>query len=558
MDRADEVWQQPLSRRQLLTAVAAGGASLAIVGCGDGDDDSSSPAQTSNQPKKGGRLTLQAGGEVAAIDPHKTRSLQQSDPWALVTNSVLRLDWKKGTQYDGIVEKWEFPDPTTLVMSVKKNTHWQRESAGAGREIEASDVAASIDRVRTPNDATFLAANALRLVDTIEATDKYTVRVKFKRPDANFLMWMTHPTAAAIVPKEAIARYGANFGVEAWYGSGPFILDPGSFKSGISATFKRNPTYDVDPGGLPYLDEINVLWIADPGTREAAFRTGEIDIGLVPTLQAKEFQGKGYQMGSGENAMIGGQNMHMNTKLAPTNDPRVRQALHRAVDREELLEVVADGYGCTPVVFGCFPDWYLSPTEWAGKPGFRKDKKEDIAEAKKLLDAAGIDPTKVTLKFAGGTTTYKTENPQLVALKGILERNLGFKIELFTDTAGSNKAQQMPLAIHLNNRGGPGIALDDPAWTRLHSTGATNLSLWEDKKTDDLIERQAEVLDNNERKKLMAELQRYVMEDAQMPNAITARNYDYWGARKNVRNWTASTYFLANYGWQFNKIWLDV
>ncbi|MSQ61453.1 MAG: ABC transporter substrate-binding protein [Dehalococcoidia bacterium] len=565
-DRADQIWERPLTRRQLMGAMAVGGTSLALVGCGD-DDDGAEPSgtQVAGQPKKGGTLTLRAATAVNITDPHKDISVTgPADIWALLGNTVLRFNWKKGVPVDGIAEKWEFPDPLTLVLTLKKGVHFQKESLAQGREVDSGDVVAGLERARTSGDATFTIAGRFRLVDTYTAVDKYTVRVKFKKPDANFLCWMYHPNAGVVLPREAYAKHGAAFAnqPEIWYGSGPFVVDQSSFKTGISMSLKRNPSYDVDPGGLPYLDQINLLYIQDNSTREAAFRTGQIDIMQMPTLAAKSFQNS-HQVESTEDTVTAVSHLAMNTQLAPTKDVRVRQALHRIIDREELIQVVGDGFGCTDIILGCRSELYLTSKEWEGKPGFRKNKNDDLTEARQLLTAAGIDPTKTTLKiWHSAGSEFKVIYDMPIAVRGMLNR-FGFKIEPFTELTSITPAQTIANNIHLtsiSDGGLGGLIFDDPIWKTMHSDytlSVRNNALWQDKQTDTLVEKQQEQLDLNDRKKTWAELQRYLMEEKNLPVAPVVRNYDFYGAKKTVKNWTTPGYFLSNYAWQFNKVWLD-
>lgn len=154
--------------------------------------------------KKGGNLTLTVVTGPAIIDPQKSISIANgpADVWGLVATPLVRFDWKKGQIYDGQAEKWEFPDPLTLLIYLKKNTHFQQESLAKGREVDSSDVVVTLERLRAKGDATFTIASRFNLVDTYEAVDKYTVRVKFTKPDVNFLSWMYHPGAGIIHPKE--------------------------------------------------------------------------------------------------------------------------------------------------------------------------------------------------------------------------------------------------------------------------------------------------------------------------------------------------------------------
>lgn len=564
MDNADRIWEQPLTRRQLISAIGAGGASMALVGCGD-DDDSAGPSstQTSKEPRRGGEITLSISGVPDVSDPHKGAGV--SDTWNLVGNTPLRANWLKGTVEAGLVEKWESPDPTTLILTLKKGVHFQKESPAAGRELEASDVVASLERNRTPGDATFTAARQFIRVDTYEAVDKYTVRVKFKQTDADFLSWLGGLSATTVVPKETIQKYGANMAViEAWYGTGPFIPDPSKYRPGISMGFKRNPNFDVVPGGLPYLDAVNLVFILDISARAAGLRSGQSDVSLIPTLDAKDFRSRGFQLGGTEDLMVTAQHLAMNVEIPPTNDIRVRQAIHRAIDREELMGVVADGFGCNVMILGCKSSWFLSEKEWEGKPGFRKDKKQDIAEAKQLLSAAGVDPSKTTFKLGIGIqSAFKVHNEQGIAIKGMLERNLGMKFDLTVGDpsyAFQSAKYARDNSMHLTNLsmgGVAGLILDAPLWQSLTSFAAGNAGLWNDKKTDDMYEQQATSLDNTKRKQILQDIQRYLMQDDVLPVAPTVRNFDWYGVNSKIRNWQAPAYYLSQFSWQYDQVWLD-
>ena len=123
--------------------------------------------------------------------------------------------------------------------------------------------------------------------------------------------------------------------------------------------------------------------------------------------------------------------------------------------------------------------------------------------------------------------TYKVYADQNAALRGAWERNLGIKVEVTSPPSGYPnpalaKAEGLQ-AIALSNGGLGGLIWDDPLWHATHSTGIHNSSFWFDKKTDDLVEKQQQALDLNDRKKLWAELQRYLLDGRRCPDdAIVA------------------------------------
>ena len=576
-DRAEEIWERPLTRRQLMSAMVVGGAGMALVGCGDDDDDvdvddgggEETPVATASPaagtPKQGGEITILLGNDMEIGDPQKTPSLTggNSDMWGLVASQLLHMEWGKSISTPAVAEKWEIPDDTTTILSLKKGVHFQKLSAAAGRELDSSDVVASLERART-DDPTFAGRYQFQFVDTYEAVDKYTVRIKFKNPDANFMLWIGVTPGGIVLSKESIALYGANFGGDpkSIPQSGAFIADYASYKPKISLSVNRNPDYDLFPG-LPYLDKINMILISDRGLKGAAMRSGEADIGNIPTLEVKDYQSKPYTLGSTEDLITAGAHLAMNTEAPPTNDVRVRGALHRAIDREALLQVVGDGgFGCIAIIFGCQSAWYLTAKDFEGTPGFRKDKSEDYTEAKQLLSAAGVDPTQVTLDIYSGSNTspYPTTYRQAEAVAGMIQKNLGFKLNILPDRTMTPKTLRERKINLYNNTGGglSGGNLDYPAWRFHHSDGANNYSLWYDDTLDGMIVKQAQTLDNADRKKQFAAIQRYMLDPENgLPVSPTARNYDFFAAKDFIKGWRAPSYFLSNFAWQFPAVWLD-
>lgn len=159
------------------------------------------------------------------------------------------------------------------------------------------------------------------------------------------------------------------------------------------------------------------------------------------------------------------------------------------------------------------------------------------------------------------TSPQKVLKDQAVALQGMLQQDLGFKVDLDQAVASyptDVQARQQGLQVSAVSNGGPGgLILDDPLWAHFHTKASNGSSGWHDKKTDDLIEKQAATLDLQERRKLFGEVQRYLLDDQQLPGSPTVRNHVWFGAKKSIKNWTAPGYFLSNYAWQFASVWLD-
>jgi peptide/nickel transport system substrate-binding protein len=124
-------------------------------------------------------------------------------------------------------------------------------------------------------------------------------------------------------------------------GTGPFMLS--DYKEGERAVLVKNPTYWKS--GQPLLDGVEFVFIDDPVTQVNALRGGQVDfIYKVSSDQVAALQGE-----AGITILQQATNQHPVIRLradsGPGQDPRVRQALKLATDRELVNIVANDGGG---------------------------------------------------------------------------------------------------------------------------------------------------------------------------------------------------------------------
>jgi hypothetical protein len=142
-------------------------------------------------------------------------------------------------------------------------------------------------------------------------------------------------------------------------GTGPYRLVEYVPKSHIK--LRKNPDYWGKP--LPYLDEVTFRILEEEDARVAGLRAGSLDYGFLTP--------EGIQRLRGDSRIVISSRPRtylyafvVNRQRKPWSDPRARQALSLATDRQEIIEKVFSG-GATmagPIPFG-FGDWYLSAEE---------------------------------------------------------------------------------------------------------------------------------------------------------------------------------------------------
>jgi peptide/nickel transport system substrate-binding protein len=407
-----------LSRREL---VKLGGAAAAATVL----SPRLSAAQT---PKRGGTLALRTW-DPPHWDHLQTISYKTHIPLTFTHSRLLKH--KAGPSVapgtfpleGDLAESWSQPNDTTYVFKLRRGVRFHNKPPVNGRELTADDVRYTVEQFLTTKGN----ANAymLRSVDKVEAVDKYTVKFTLKEPFAWFLDMLANPMAVCIIAKECLDKFGDLKKAEAVVGTGPYTLD--SYRPNIGMTLVRNPNYFLP--GLPYIDRIEMTVDEDNASRMSSFLAGKYDLGWEfpgtvnrtdwvqikdglkqkrPNLRTLEFP---------SNVMS---HISLRADQKPYSDPRVRQAISLAIDRQGIIDAVAEGVGVlNPAVPAALKDWSI-PINQLGEGA--KYLKHDPAEAKKLLAAAGYPngfPASICFTTYGSTVLVDTMQLILKQLKDV-------------------------------------------------------------------------------------------------------------------------------------------
>ncbi|MGE0136189.1 MAG: ABC transporter substrate-binding protein [Ilumatobacteraceae bacterium] len=195
-------------------------------------------------------------------------------------------------------------------------------------------------------------------------------------------------------------------------GSGPFIVE--SYAPRDKLVVKRNPDYwqtDANGNQLPYLDSIEYRVIEDSETAGAALESGDLDIfSTSSAVVIQEFRDQPDDFPMVEQDTLTETNYILIDlyKEGPTQDARVRCALSKAIDREELNELTEGGI--VQVANGLF-----SP----GQEGYLEDNgfdtAQDIEGAKALIaEYQAEHPGDITVKYGTTVTAINAQTAELL------------------------------------------------------------------------------------------------------------------------------------------------
>lgn len=374
-----------LSRRHLLAAAGtttAGLAAFAAVGCGSGDDDGGSgagPAGTaapspagSPTPRRGGTLRINQTGDIVLNQgyPWVVAPMNRMLPW-LVHEPLIRYRNDVRAPELVLAELFEYSaDRTKLTVRLKPGVTFHD-----GAPLTVEDVFFSIDfSLDAKKYGVTVAGTPSVLAKGITGrtkVDDRTMEFTFDRP-----RWdMTGYFASLNIHREAaLPKMLAG---EAVIGTGPYALE--KWTPGTSLVFVPNRNWHLtEKEGGPYLDRVEARIFTDETAAATAFEAKELDIAFrLPGADAKRFRDRVRKA-----PRIGGLFLGMVVKNPQLADPRVRQAIFWAIDRERIAREIGEGF--YPATAQIWPEYSPAYDPELDRPYY------DPARSKALLREAGF------------------------------------------------------------------------------------------------------------------------------------------------------------------------
>jgi len=351
------------------------------------------------------------------------------------------------------------------------------------------------------------AGQGASLIKSITTPSPTRVVVQLSRPEALFLHSMTTPDMGIVNPKVVEANGGQEEGKpNPWMaknsaGGGPFVLK--SYDPGRQIVFEANKTFFGKP---PKVDQITVNFITSDPTLLLQARQGKADItfGLTKKSVASLKGNPAVEIVSSPSAAW--QLISFPNKVAPFDNPKLREALSYAVPYQEILKNVAYGYGT--LYFGPY-----SPAMPAFNPAIAKPRVFNLAKAKQLLAASGVQtPITLDLLIRDGIN----DQEQIATIVQNIWKQLGVEVNI-KKLAAAEYTAQLPLetkTFSLIRFDGPGV--EDPAWLLdydLRAKSAFNTSNYANATAEKLLDKAHVTADDAARQKLWDQIARIWIKD---------------------------------------------
>ncbi|MGE0598222.1 MAG: ABC transporter substrate-binding protein [Dehalococcoidia bacterium] len=389
---------RPVSRRSLLRASGLAGSGLiasAFVGCGDDDDDDVVETPTTAGAET---ATVKTGGEVhqgwnvttKIWNPYETSS-SIGHHYTMITDTLVRLNPETMAPEPAVVEGWEIVQPgLEYVLKVRQGVKWHDKKPTNGRTLTAEDVAYTLRvgaGLQDPaNAAKIVRASSYRGLDKVEVTSPTTVKLSFTSPNSAILNAMGDWRQYVIpveMPDQLPWTDPATFP-----GVGPFVCN--EYRDGERISYTAFKEHWDQP--YPYVDRVTTQAYGDRASMVAAMISGDIDT-LANVLGVAERK----PLEANNNVDLVNypyrvyQAMFINSARPALQDPKIWKAFQLITDYKGTNDAVSgDGlWNYTGPFLSVFSQ-ATQPDQIAKMPGFNPaTKDQDIAEAKKLMEAAG-------------------------------------------------------------------------------------------------------------------------------------------------------------------------
>lgn len=488
LNPSDRAWietalRRGASRREILGWLAAGGASLAA-----GSALFNATEALAQAPKKGGRLKA-AGSSVSpadTLDPAKQSFSTDYTRCSMFYNGLTTLDGSLTPQPE-LADVIEHDKAKVWTFKLRKGVTFHD-----GSPLTAEDVVYSLNRHK--DKATGSRANALATqMEEIKATGPGEVQITLSAPNADLPVVLG--TWHFFIIKNGTTDFKTAIG------TGPYKVK--EFTPGIRTIGVRNEAYWKP--GKPYIDEIELIGIADESARVNALLSGDVQIiaAINPRSVRQIEAASGYKVFETKAGYY--TDLVMRVDADPTRNPDFVLGMKYLFDREQIRDAVFRGRA----VVG--NDQPIDPSNRY----YCKDIPQrpfDLDKAKFHFQKSGVGNTSVPI-FASPAAPGSVEMAVLLQENG-LKAGLNLDVKRVpAEGYWSNYWMKQPLAFGAIN---PRPSADVLFTLFFKSDANWNESGWKNEKFDQLLAAARAESDEAKRKQHYCDMQAIVRDEGRI------------------------------------------
>ena len=266
------------------------------------------------------------GGGLVALNPNQISSGTQKPVAPLIYDSLVRID-AKGAIVPWLATAWtSSTDQKSWTLTLRQGVRFH-----SGREFTNQDVRRNLEWISDPSNKSSQAGEIGKIASYV-LKGRYQITINLKNANSQFpgalvFIYMADPLSLT------------NPGVV--NGTGPFKLN--EFSSDDHVYVVNNRSYWA---GSSKLDGIKVMRSPDATSALLSLQSGALDMvwNVPPTSIAQVRADKDLDFLSAP-AFTGAHVLMLDTKSAPFNNVKARQALSYALDRETIFKTAFGSVG---------------------------------------------------------------------------------------------------------------------------------------------------------------------------------------------------------------------
>ncbi len=501
-------------------------------------------------PKRGGEIKTAWGATTKHFDIH------QGGAGHIMTsfyNKLFSLDPTVGLAEitPELATSWDISgDGMEFTFNLREDVKFHD-----GSDFSADDVVVTFDRIIFPENyegMTSVSQSLFDAIGAIEKVDENTVKFTLDEPR----VWqfdLFSMTSAVIYPSDYLEANSYDIRTDVAPGTGPFKFVEN--KPGELWEFEANTDY-WNPE-LPYVDTVIMQHVPAWTDRGTAVLTGQADFSWNVSRDTWD---QGTERDDIFNALLdnfGALEVKWNNEKAPFDDPRIRRAVHLAINRHQAVDVYREEVNIVSRWMSKAGEGATPDEELYQIPGYKRENSDDIAEAQRLLAEAGYPGGEGlrTFKLVSASVPGHAEvlSPFFVDQ---LRTNLGMDVEIsVVERALVSEEYKKDFDLVLSTIFHSPVKNHTPLWQVVWTTGASqNFGKYSNPEFDAIVKELNGELDGAKRAELFRQGEEIL--DANPPQfhfGFTA-HMPMW--RDYVKGLQLENRVQTEWG-RFETVWLD-
>jgi len=505
--------------------------------------------------KRGGTLRLYHNDNPPSTSLLEESTIASVTPFAAVFNNLVVFDpFKVHESLDTVVpdlaESWSWdPTNTKLTFKLRQGVKWHD-----GKPFTARDVQCTWRMLIGKSDVQDFHRNPRRIwytkLQDVTINGDYEATFELSEPQPSLPVLLASAFSAVYpchVPQATMRTRPV--------GTGPFKFV--EFKRGESIRLVRNPDYWKKD--RPYLDEITFRMIDSRATRMLAFSTGEFDITFPSDVSVPLMKDVKARAPKAICEMIttGTQiNLMVNRENPPFDNPDIRKAMSLAIDRKAFDTILMEGLGLMGGAMLPRPvgEWSMPPEMVSSLTGYGPDSEKNIADAQAIMQKLGYSegrPLQIKIQTRN-LPTYR--DPAVILTDQLKKIYIVGELDIHCRDHTPSGLAKKDYTIGLNVTG---VSVDDPDGNIVENYSCKserNYTQYCNAEVDRLLSAQSRELDKENRRKIVWDIERVLVDDAARPIILSGVAANCW--QPYVKNFTPHDNSQYNH-LRFEEVWLD-